>query len=315
VARPMDLVRRIDILMRTADAGSFARAASRLGVTPSAVSRAVAELEKALRVTLVYRTTRQLRLTEEGEELYRRGRDILDRVADLEAGLARRRERLTGLLRVGLSVNISRYVIMPGLAAFMRRHPALRLQFSVVSQPREMHAEGVDVLLRVGDPPESDLIARRMAEIRLGIYASPDYLTAAGVPATPHDLVRHRCFVHWPPQRVKPLDEWIFEKDGERIRLRIQPAFITNDREALISAVVGGAGVMRIGMFDPRLVTSGAVRKLLGEWSCPGRQVIYAMYRKTQRTSPRVTAFLAFADEAFVTFDPDELTLLHRVRR
>ena len=241
----MDLMRRIEIVMRAADAGSFAKAAGSLELTPSAVSRAVAELEKELRVALVYRTTRQLRLTEEGEELYRRGRELLDKVADLEVALSRRPERLTGMLRVGLGVNISRYIIMPGLAAFMRRHPGLRLQSSVVSQPKELHAEGLDLLLRVGDPPESGLIARRMAELRFSVYASPEYLKMAGVPAKPEELLRHRCFVHRPLHLAKPLDEWVFESKGERKRLKIPPTFVTNDREALIAAVVGGAGVMR----------------------------------------------------------------------
>jgi DNA-binding transcriptional LysR family regulator len=310
----MDLVRRINILMRAADAGSFAKAASSLSLTPSAVSRAVAELETELRVTLMYRTTRQLRLTEEGEELYRRGREILDKVSDLEVVLSRLPERVSGTLRVGLSVNVSRYIIMPGLAAFLRRYPGLRLQFSVVSQPKEMHAEGVDLLLRVGDPPSSELIARRLAELRLGVYAAPAYLKVAGIPAQPEDLLQHRCFVHRPPQEARPLDEWVFERNGERKRLKIPPMFVTNDREALIAAVVGGAGVMRIGMFDPGLVTTGCLRALLTDWSCPGGQVIYAMYRKTPRLSPKVAAFLAFAEEAFAAFDPDELTILHTRR-
>lgn len=310
----MDLVRRIEILMRAADAGSFAKAAGSLGLTPSGVSRAVAELEKELRIALVYRTTRQLRLTEEGEELYRRGREILDKVADLETGLSRRPDRLAGTLRVGLGVNVSRYIIMPGLATFMRQHPGLRLQFSVVSQPKELHAEGLDLLLRVGDPPESGLIARRMAELRFGVYAAPDYLSAAGVPAKPDDLLGHRCFVHRPLHLPKPLDEWVFERNGERQRLKISPAFVTNDREALIAAVVGGAGVMRIGMFDPGLVTSGRLRRLLTDWSCPGGQVVYAMYRKTPRLSPKVATFLAFAEQAFAAFDPDELTMQHKPR-
>jgi DNA-binding transcriptional LysR family regulator len=311
----MDLVRRLEILIRTADAGSFAKAADSLSLTPSAVSRAVAELEKAFRTTLVYRTTRQLRLTEDGEDFCRRGGEILDKVADLEASVSRRPERLSGALRVGLSVNISRYIVMPGLAAFIRRHPGLRLQFSVVSQPKEMHAEGLDLLLRVGDPPVSALVARRMAEIRLGVYAAPAYLKAAGAPGSPEDLLRHRCFVHRPPYLAKPLDEWVFERNGERKQMKIPPTFVTNDREALISAVVGGAGVMRIGMFDPGLVTSGRLRKLLTDWSCPTRQTIYAMYRKTSRRSPKVAAFLAFTEEAFAAFDPDELTLVHKPRR
>jgi DNA-binding transcriptional LysR family regulator len=310
----MDLVRRIEILMRAADAGSFAKAAGSLALTPSAVSRAVAELEKELRVALVYRTTRQLRLTDEGQELYRRGREILDKVGDLESALSRPPERLTGTLRLGMGVNVSRYVITPGLATFMRRHPGLRLQFSVVSQPKDMHAEGLDLLLRVGDPPPSELVARKMAELRFGVYASPDYLKQAGLPVNPDDLLRHRCLVHRPPHLAKPLDEWVFERNGARKRLKIAPAFVTNDREALIAAAVGGAGIMRIGMFDPGLVASGRLRRLLTDWSCPGGQTVYAMYRRTPRVSPKVAAFLAFAEEAFAAFDPDEVTLLHKPR-
>ena len=310
----MDLVRRLEILMRTADAGSFARAATSLALTPSAVSRAVAELEAELRVALVYRTTRQLRLTEEGQELYRRGREILDKVAELDAALSRAPERLGGTLRVGMGMNISRYIIMPGLATFMRRHPLLRLRLSVVSRPQDLHAEGLDLLLRVGDPPPSALIARKMAELRLGVYASPDYLKRAGVPAKPEDLLRHRCLVHQPPHLGKPLDEWVFERNGERKHLKVAPCFVTNDREALIAGAVGGAGIMRIGMFDPALVASGRLRPLLTDWTCTGGQVIYAMYRKTPEMSPKVAAFLAFAEDAFAAFDPDEVTLRHRPR-
>jgi DNA-binding transcriptional LysR family regulator len=301
--------------MRAADAGSFTKAAASLALTPSAVSRAVAGLEKELRVPLIYRTTRQMRLTEEGEELCRRGREILDKLGDLEAALSRRRERLTGTLRVGMGVNISRYVITPQLAAFMRRQPGLRLQISVVSQPRDLHSEGLDLLLRVGDPPASGLIARQMAQLRFGVYASPEYLKMAGVPAHPKDLLRHRCLVHRPLHLAKPLDEWAFERKGERTAVKVSPALLTDDREALIAAAVGGAGVMRIGMFDPGLVTSGQMRRLFPDWSCPGGHIVYAMYRRPSRLAAKVAAFLAFAEEAFAAFDSDEVTLLHRPRR
>ncbi len=307
----MRQVQRIEMLVRAADAGSFAKAAASLDLDASAVSRAIAELEKELRVTLFYRTTRQLRLTEEGEEFYRRGREILEKLGELEASVARIPGRLTGTLRVGLSVTISRYLIMPGLAAFMRRHPGLRLQCFVVTQPKEMHAEGVDLLLRVGEPPESGLIARKMAENRVGVYASPEYLKAAGEPADPEDLLRHRCLVHKPPQEPRPHDEWIFERNGERRVLEIIPALLTNDREALITAAVGGAGIMRIGMFDPGLITSGRIRRILGDWKCLGGPSLYAIYRKTPRLAPKIAAFLEFAAEALAAFDPEEITMVH----
>ena len=93
--------------------------------------------------------------------------------------------------------------------------------------------------------------------------------------------------------------------------LKISAAFATNDREALIAAVVGGAGIMRIGMFDPTLITSGRVTRLLTEWSCVGGFSVYAMYRKASRRAPKVAAFLEFAEAAVAAFDGDELTIRH----
>jgi DNA-binding transcriptional LysR family regulator len=304
----------MEVLVRAADAGSFTRAARSLRLTPSAVSRAIADLERELRVSLFYRTTRQLRLTEEGNELYRRAQDIIGKVAAARAALTRAPGRLTGTLRVGVSVNVSRYILMPHLAAFARRHPGLRLECIAVHEPKDMHAEGLDVLLRVGDPPDSQLIARKMAQLRFGLYAAPGYLEAAGPPADPDDLRRHRCVVHAPPNFSRPLDTWAFERGHERKVVKVSAALLTNDREALIAAVVGGAGIMRIGMFDPTLITSGHLRRLLPEWSCPGGQPIYALYRRMKPLPQKIAAFLALAEAGFAAFDPDELTLVHRAR-
>jgi len=174
----MEKLRGLEMVVRAADAGSFSKAARSLGVTPSAVSHAVADLEKQLRVSIFYRTTRQLRLTEDGQAIYGRGREILDRLNELESTVARPSERLRGTLRVGLSVSLSRIIVMPAIAQFSLRHPDLRLNMVVLTQPREMHAEGVDLMLRVGDPPESGLIARRIARIRYASTRLPNTWTA-----------------------------------------------------------------------------------------------------------------------------------------
>lgn len=308
----MDRVRRIELLVRAADTGSFAKAARALDLTPSAVSHAIAELEKDLRVPMFHRTTRQLRLTEDGEAVYRRGRDILRQLAELDSHVGRATERLTGALRVGLPMALSQYVIMPSLSDFVRRYPNLQLHFHVQTQPKEMHAEGVDVLLRIGDPPESGLIARRLAQIRTAIYAAPDYLEVAGTPAHPEDLLRHRCLVFKPASMTKPLDEWEFERAGERKLIRLTPAVVTHDRSGLIAAVVAGAGLMRVGCFDPSLVASGRLRTVLADWSCQGGGFnIYAMFHRSSRMPPKLAAFLEFVAQAFAAFDPDEVTLIH----
>ena len=307
----MDVVRRIEMLMRVADSGSFTKAADSIGVTASAMSRAIAELEKELRVALLYRTTRALRLTEEGEEVCRRGREIVDKLFDLNAAISLTPGRLTGTLRVGMSPTISRWIIIPGLAGFMRRYPGLRIECFVLTQPKEMHAEGADLLLCIGDPPESGLIARKLGDLRFAVYGSPEYLKVAGEPWTPDDLSRHRCLVHKPPNETKPLDEWTFERNGERRVVKISPTLFSNDREALITALVSGAGLYRTAIFDPFLVTAGRILRVLPEWPCVDRKSAYAIYRKSARLSPKLAAFLEFAAEAFAAFDPQEQGFIH----
>jgi LysR family transcriptional regulator for bpeEF and oprC len=300
----------MEMFVRAAEAGSFARAAQLLRIDPSTVSHAIAELEKKLQVTLFYRTTRQLSLTEEGKEIFMRARQILSQVAELESRPSPERG-LSGTLRLGMAVPISRTVIMPRLPAFIRRHPALQVECFVITQVRDMHAGGFDVMLRAGTPPTSDLIARKIADLRFGVYAAPAYLRAAGEPAHPDDLVRHRCLVHKPPVELRPWDEWEFERGEERRLVKVPRSLVTDDREGMIDAVLGGGGLMRIGMFDPTLITSGRLRKVLGEWQCLGGQPIYALYRKSSSRAPKITAFLEFVGESFGAFDPEQITLVH----
>ena len=307
----MDRIRRIELLVRAAEAGSFAKAARSLNLTPSAVSHAIADLERGFGMPLFYRTTRQLRLTEEGEAIYQRGRDILRQLAGLESGVRKTADRLTGTLRVGLGVPLSRNVVMPLLPAFLHRHPHLRLDFHIQSQPKEMHAEGVDLLLRISEPPEKNLIARKIGQIRHGVYAAPSYLKMAGVPANPEELSQHSCLVMMVPGMSRPLDEWEFQRANEKKVIKIAPRVVTYDREGLIAAVLAGAGLMRLGCFDPLLIASGQLRRVLVDWACPPGFPIFAMYRKTARMPPKLAAFLAFVEEAFAAFDPEEVTLFH----
>jgi DNA-binding transcriptional LysR family regulator len=308
----MEKLRGVEMVVRAADAGSFSKAARTLGVTPSAVSHAVAALEKDLRISIFYRTTRQLRLTEEGQAIYGRGREILDRLNELETAVAKPSARLRGTLRVGLSVSLSRFIVMPAVAQFTRRHAELQLEFVVMTQPQQMHVEGADLMLRVGDPPESGLIARRIARIRFGVYASPDYLDRAGVPKAPDELLRHSCLVYRYPGMEKMLDEWLFERGSERMLLKIEhPAIVSDDREGLLAALLGGAGLARTGCFDPDWIKSRRLQKVLTDWSVPGGFPIYAIYRRTPKLAPKIAAFLEFARATFIACDPEELTLIH----
>jgi len=308
----MDRIRRIELMVRAAEAGSFARAARSLDLTPSAVSHAISDLEKGLGLSLFHRTTRHLRLTEEGQEVYERGCELLRQMAELESSARKTPERLEGTLRVGLAVPLSRNVIMPLLPAFLRRHPHLRLEFHIQSQPKDMHAEGVDVLIRISEPPVTNLIARKIGQIRHAVYASPQYLKVAGVPRSPEELLNHICLVIKAMGMSRPLDKWEFQRGAERKVIQLAPRVVTHDREGLIAAVLAGAGLMRLGCFDPYLISSGQLHRVLPDWACPPGFPIFAMYRKTASMPPKVAAFLKFVEDAFTDFDPEEITLFHR---
>lgn len=307
----MDRLRRMEMFVRAAEAGSFTRAAQLLQVDPSAVSHAITELETELRLTLFYRTTRQLKLTEQGEEILGRSREVVAQVAELYAVASRTQDRLSGVLRVGMSVAIGSHIIIPRIPAFMRQHPDLKLECFVLTQVKEMHAGGLDVMLRAGAVPDSELIARKILDIRFGVYAAPDYLESAGSPKNPEDLGRHRCFIHKPPIEQKALDEWVFERMGEHRVVKVPRTLVTDDREGMIDAVVAGGGLMRIGMFDPALIASGRLRKVLGDWNCIGQVPVHALYRRSSRVSPKVAAFLQFVVETIEAFDPEQVTLTH----
>ena len=308
----MDRLRQIEMLVRAVEAGSFTRAAAALRLTPSAISHGIAELEGRLRVRLFHRTTRQLRLTPEGEAVYRRARGIVDGLDEMDGAAATPAHPeacLEGTLRVGAAIPISRCVVAPRIAPFLRRHPGLRVELLVQNEAQEMHAGGMDLLLRVGPLADTRLVARRMARLRFVACAAPAYLEAAGTPAGPDDLPGHACLVHKPPFAVKPWDECIFERSGERRRVAIPAALVTDDREALLAAALAGAGIVRVGMFDPGLLASGALRRVLAEWSCPGGPTLHALYRRTAEPVPKVAAFLDFFAAALVEFDPEGLTL------
>lgn len=315
----MDRLRRIEMLVHAAETGSFTRAAAALRLTPSAVSHGIAELEAQLGATLFHRTTRYLRLTEAGQAAYRGAREVIDRLGAFEgaASPAGPGEPLVGTLRVGVTGPIGRMVLLPRVPGFLREHPGLRLEFISPTRPLEMEAGGMDLMLRVGPLPNSGLVARRLATLRLIACAAPAYLAERGEPGEPEDLLRHRCLVHRPPFHRAPWDDWTFERavDGVRRRVKVVAALATDDRDAMLAAVLAGAGIMRIGMFDPGLLASGALCRVLPGWTCPGGPTLFALFRRAARPMPKVTAFLAFADAAVADFDPDGVTLTRVLRR
>ena len=317
----IDRIRPLEMLVRTVEAGSFAGAAAALRLTPSAVSHGIAELERRLGAALLYRTTRRVQLTEEGEAAYRCGHDVIERLAALD-GLAAPAGPLglSGTLRVGIDPVFRRHILSSRLAVFMRSHPALRFEFLAQTEPREMHLTGTDILLRFGDPPDSSLIARRLGHAVRVTWASPDYLNEFGTPAQPEDLHRHRCLVYKAPQLTLPLRDWIFARGTERRVIGVPATLVTDDRDAMIALAAAGAGIIRAGVIRSTLLAARELIRVLPDWDCPPVLPLYALYRRTDPLPARVVAFLDHLTEAAAAFDPDGMSFVaaparNRVRK
>lgn len=305
----MDHLRAIELMICAAEAGSFSRAARLLQLDPSTLSHAIADLEKDLGLRLFHRTTRQLSLTEDGVNVMQHGRVMLREMDGIRGLLPQRQQRLRGSLRIGMSVSISHHVIMPRIGDFMRRHPEIRLECLILTQARDMHAAGLDLLFHSGRLADSELVSRKVAKLRLGVYAAPAYLEARGTPRSPEDLRQHVCLVHRPSFATKGWSDWRFLKGDRKLSIQVPVGLMTDDREGLLAAALAGSGIMRVGMVKPSLLSVGRLRRVLEDWQCPGGPALSVLYRKTARHDPRIVAFLDFVDEVFRDFDPEGTTL------
>jgi LysR family transcriptional regulator for bpeEF and oprC len=313
----MDRFRKIEILVRVADAGSFAKAARTLLLSPSAVSHAISQLEQELAARLFYRTTRQMRLTAEGAEVVLRGRDVLERMAELDTAAHRGRDRIAGTLRIGIPSGVSRHIVMPRIADFMRQFPDIRLQVMNTGSVRDMHVSGADINVHIGEIADSTLVSRRLGCLHFGVYGSPDYLRVKGIPRHPEELSRHFCLVHKSPRfdTLAPWNQWSYVRGDERGTIIVPDTFATDDREALLVAALSGAGLFRIGMFSPELIDSGRLVRVLTEWLWPGGPILSVVYRKQSPQPLRIAAFIQFLVDCIGSFDSNEYTFLHRGKR
>lgn len=292
----MSMVSGIEFFATTVDAGSFASAARRLGVTASAVSRRVARLERELGVPLLARTTRSLSLTNDGRAFYERCVRILEELHEARDAIARASKRPSGVLRVDVPIALGRFVLAPRLPEFLDRYPEIRLELTVRDQYVDPIAEGIDVLLRIGPLGDSTLIARRLGEARIIVAAAPAYLRKRGTPKSPGDLARHECLGYLREGRPDP---WRFVSDAGVSLVDIAGRYHANDVDLLLSGALAGKGL--VTLFDfiaAEAIQSGALVPVLEGYPLMSRP-IHALYPKNRHLLPKVGVFLDFVTEIF----------------
>lgn len=272
-----DSAHGLQLLVAIADSGSFTAAAARLGLSPSAVSKAVTRVEERLGVRLVQRTTRRVSFTDAGEAYIARGRQLITDLQGLERETSSRDEAMRGTLRVSAPMVYGSVKVAPLLAALARENPALDVHLKCEDRVVDMVVERIDVAVRMLSTLPAEFVARPLTEDRRGFYASPAYLRRARAPRTLDDLASHAFIAY---------------SGGPTKLQRGRVVFATDSILAAREAARGGLGIAELPDYLARDdVAAGSLREVL-PGAVPVTRKIYALYLPSRYLPPQVRAFI-----------------------
>jgi DNA-binding transcriptional LysR family regulator len=290
----MESFGEIAVFVRVAEARSFTAAAKALGITASGASRAVARLEQRLGARLLERTTRSNGHTTDGAAYYERCARILGELEGANEAIASAGGAPRGRLRVDAPTIIGQCVLAPALPAFLRRYPQLSLDLSTRDHIIDPIAEGIDVVVRMAELRESELLCKKLGAVRIVVAAAPRYLAERGRPRDPADLRKHDILAFPSSPHTLP---WRFRTAGRDYQIAFSGRLHTNDRESLRSAALAGLGVAHfLEIHVEEDLAAGALEVVLAEHEQPPRPV-YALYSRAKAELPKARAFLGFIEE------------------
>lgn len=279
------------IFARVVEAGSFSEAARRLDISRSAVSKAVAKLEKDLSTRLLNRSTRHLSLTEAGATFAEYSVRILEEAEQAERVVNSLQAEPQGLLKVSASVAFGTLHVAPALADFLEQYPKIRIDLTITDHHVDLVEEGYDMLIRVTNEPDLNLAARKLAPARRILCATPKYFQLHGIPKTPEDLVEHNCLDY---TLSGEQGYWRFIGPAGEISVPVSGTLRINDDDALSQAVLGGLGIALLPTFTVgRDLQRGKLQAVLSEY-IPVERYIYACYFPSRYLPAKIRAFIDF---------------------
>lgn len=292
----MDKLDAMNAFAKVVSAGSFAEAARRLGLTRSAVSKAVMELEQLLGARLLDRTTRRVTPTEAGLAYYERTQSILSDIESTELQISRLHDEPRGVLKINAPMSFGILYLGEAVAEFMRRYPELRIELVLNDRFIDPLEEGVDVTVRIGTLADSSLIARRLAPARRVLVAAPAYLAQSGAPQTLQEISKHRCLAYG---HMAATHRWQFLQGREMVSVNYTAALCSNNGEVLRAAALAGNGIANLPTFlvGPD-IAAGRLDVVLADYP-PTELGIFALYAPNRYLAAKTRVFIDFIAARF----------------
>lgn len=278
---------RVEAFVEVVRLGAFRTAAEQLKVSSSHVSRLISQLENQLGTTLLYRTTRKIRLTEAGKLYYQHCRHLVDGFREAEAAVKDLQSRPSGVLSLTSATTFGERFVAPLLNDFQRLHPQLGVRLYLTNRQVDLIGEGFDIAIRMGQLEDSSLIARRLCERREYVVGAPAYFTRMPQPHTLSELARHRCL-------VGSRDHWRFDVEGVRREVRVDGPWHGNSGPALLDAALKGLGLAQLpDYYVEDHLARGELISVLDTYR-HGDTAVWAVTPHHRHRSPKVALFLDY---------------------
>ena len=285
----MDRLHLMTVFVAVAEAESFAGGARRLGMSPPAVTRAMAALEARLGVKLLNRTTRFVRTTEAGQRYLEDARRLLSEVDEAEEAAAGINAEPRGQLAITAPVLFGKLFVLPGIVDYLRRYPAMEVSALFLDRVVNLLEEGLDVGVRLGELPDSSLKAIRVGSVRRVLCASPDYLEKHGTPTALAALPGHTLIA---AAAVSPTNEWKFGRGSDLSSVRVKPRLTVSNNDTALEATLQGFGITRLLSYQVAApVAAGQLKILLSAFE-PAPMPIQVLHREGRYASAKVRSFV-----------------------
>lgn len=301
MANQIEHVSDLVLFSKIVELESLTLAGREMGLSPASASKRLTRLESALGARLITRTTRHVRPTEDGETFYQRAKAILSDVEAAEVAVSNATQEPRGHMRVSMPAGFGRAHVLPLLVDFAVKYPQVEIDVLMTDRVQDLVTEGVDVCVRVAELKDSSLVARKLAENRRLVCASPAYLKAHGRPKTPKDLQDHNCLV------LHGQETWRLQGEDGAHTIRVTGSISSNNSEVLKNAAMAGVGVTLKSIWDVGAqIKTGELVPLLEDYKISHGVAIYAVYPSARHLTARSRALLDFLIDGFSPIPPWE---------